>query len=195
LLVSLQKIYTLFCASDGPTCCMPSFTVLQPHFTSCCALLFFFLLATQCGSRDRDEVQQLLRALSLLLDELSRLPETQPPKKAAAAAGTGDGDGAAADAAKEDAASRAQRHGALPVHTVHAIQEGLSKAGVADKLPPACRKVRGELQLVLDGRWSNLEFTTAEVCLVKCSSTTACGVSTRRLLSCGRHAVACQQQC
>jgi hypothetical protein len=93
----------------------------------------------QGGNRDPEEVQQLLHALTLLLDELVQLPETQSTKKAAAGS---TGDGAAAEAAKEEeAAARARTHGALPVHIVSAIRDALTKAGVPDKLPPACRKV------------------------------------------------------
>jgi hypothetical protein len=89
-------------------------------------------------------VQQLLRALTLLLDELARLPEAQPAKKAAAAGGAADG--AAADGAKdEEAAARARSHGALPPHAVSAIRDALTKADVADKLPPAARKVGDQM--------------------------------------------------
>lgn len=84
----------------------------------------------------------MLRALTLLLDALAQLPEAQPVKKAAAA-GAGNGAAAAADAAKEEeAAAKAARHGALSGQAVSAIRDALSKAGVADKLPPVCRKVR-----------------------------------------------------
>lgn len=85
----------------------------------------------------------MLRALTLLLDALAQLPEAQPVKKAAAA-GAGDGAAAAAaDAAKEEeAAAKAARHGALSGQALSAIRDALSKAGVADKLPPVCRKVR-----------------------------------------------------
>ncbi|WIA09219.1 hypothetical protein OEZ85_008629 [Tetradesmus obliquus] len=93
------------------------------------------------GAREHDEVRQVLRALTLLLDALAQLPKAQPVKKAAAA-GAGDGAAAAAaDAAKEEeAAAKAARHGALSGQAVSAIRDALSKAGVADKLPPVCRK-------------------------------------------------------
>jgi hypothetical protein len=85
-------------------------------------------------------VQQLLRALTLLLDELATLPEAQPAKKAPAG-------GSAAEAPKEEetAAARARSHGALPARAVSAIRDALTKAGVADKLPPAARKVGGQV--------------------------------------------------
>jgi hypothetical protein len=127
-------------------CRAASYKVHGSHKRLVAALVPLASLLRQGGSRDHDEVQQLVAALSLLLDELMQLPEAQPANKAAA--GPGDGTAAAADAAKDDeAAVKARSHGALPAHAVSAIRDGLTKAGVADKLPPACRKVRMQLQL------------------------------------------------
>lgn len=98
--------------------------------------------------RPADEVQQLARALVLLLTELDKLPEVKsPPKPAAAAAAGGQGTdltAAAGPSREEELAARAARHGSLPAHTVTALRDGLAKAGLPDKLPPACRKVRRE---------------------------------------------------
>jgi preprotein translocase subunit SecD len=91
----------------------------------------------QLESRQRDEVLQLCSALVMVLRELSIIgPKLQHEEKAARAAAAAAGDQAAAAAA-----AALGKHGNLSAQYVSNCRDALLKAGLEDKLPPACSKV------------------------------------------------------
>jgi hypothetical protein len=97
-------------------------------------------------SRQAGEIAQLVKAMLLTLEEMGRLaPALQQEEKAARDAATSAA--AAAHAAGDPAGAAAAQapfkaHGNLSVQYVTGLRDALGKAGLGDKLPHACGKVR-----------------------------------------------------